>query len=90
MVKFKKQLYLFKIILFIILGLLFIANNYSVMAMENLNKEEIKSINNNKNEEKNNYEMSMNKDIETKKHFIQLIIEKIIIKIICIEIKINF
>ncbi|WP_323847642.1 MAG: hypothetical protein Q2306_02065 [Phytoplasma sp.] len=57
--------------------------------MENLKNEEIKIINNNTNEENNNDEMPMNKDFKQQNLF-KLFIDKIIIKIIFIKIKINF
>ncbi|WP_349401856.1 putative membrane protein, SVM family protein [Candidatus Phytoplasma solani] len=46
MFKVKKQLHLFKIVLFICLGLLFVINNNQVMAMDNYNLNDQNSINN--------------------------------------------
>ncbi|BAD04467.1 MAG: putative secreted protein [Candidatus Phytoplasma asteris] len=100
--KSQKYLLIFNIILFICLGLLLINNNNQVMAMDKLNNELIKETNINKCQEQiqqleqiSKYskedEKINNDNLEKQKnHFFKLFIKQIVIKLMFIEININF
>ncbi|WP_017193105.1 MULTISPECIES: SVM family protein [Candidatus Phytoplasma] len=102
MFKLKKHLLLFNIILFIGLGLLLINNNNQIMAMDKLNNELNKEININKCQEQiqqleetpkysKEDDKIKNDNLEKQKnYFFKLFIKQIIIKLIFIEININF
>ncbi|WP_029783893.1 SVM family protein [Candidatus Phytoplasma tritici] len=100
--KLKKHLLLFSIILFIGLELLLINNNNQIMAMDKLNNELNKETNINKFPEQiqqlekitkynKEDEKIKNDNLEKQKnHFFKLFIKQIVIKLIFIEININF
>ncbi|WAN63152.1 SVM family protein [Candidatus Phytoplasma rubi] len=102
MVKLKKHLLLFNIILFISLGLLLINNNNQIIAMDKLNNELNKETNINKCQEQiqqlekitkysKEDEKIKNDNLEKQKnHFFKLFIKQIVIKLMFIEININF
>ncbi|MBS2126382.1 SVM family protein ['Fragaria x ananassa' phyllody phytoplasma] len=81
MFKLKNQFKTIYFCLITFIGLLFIFNNNQIMAMNNQD-----NISNKKN---NNNETPMHKDFQQQNLF-KLFIEKIIIKLIFIKIKINF
>ncbi|MDV3139540.1 MAG: SVM family protein [Candidatus Phytoplasma australasiaticum] len=101
MFKLKKHLLLFNVFLFISLGL-FLINNNQVMAMDKLNSELNKETNINKCQEQfqqlekmpkysKEDEKIKNDNLEKQKnYFFELFIKKIIIKLMFIEININF
>ncbi|AGL90563.1 Conserved hypothetical protein [Candidatus Phytoplasma australiense] len=98
----KNKLHLLPFFLISCLGLLFVINNNQVMAMDKLNSESNKETNINKCQEQfqqlekmqkysKEDEKIKNDNLEKQKnYFFELFIKKIIIKLMFIEININF